>query len=552
MLLSGSVYNKSELLQPYNINTQTANPELIASLFLQEGHGFVKKLNGDFALLIMQPEKKESYLFRDNLGIRSLAWVRDRQTLFFMTDITCLCRAFTDGHTIDSEYLLSYFKYIDYRKTPNERIKKLPPGHFLHFSESGVDIAPYWEPEKIRVDRRLPFEKMISDLKDIVWDAVRIRCDRRFTAGAHVSSGIDSGIVSTLARKEYQHQEIFNGFSWSPANYVTGEVKYDERKIVATFSGQTNIRPVFSDLDETNFPRLVANYYNNQGYFFEDMTVEQAVAAGTNLIFSGWGGDEFISTGHSGIDLDLLFGLQFRTFFRRNPIDKPQKFVKRMFFYVIYPALGILDRGTAKSFRNDARYIKKSYRKSDRKALGNFYFHFSRRQMHLNTLSFYNIQERCESWNMLGFRKGVEYRYPLLDKRIIEYMLKVPSELLCRTGQFRPLLREISQGILPEEVRLNQSKNDPVCWAYMDELHKTSAVSFMEEVNIWKANPDLHFVDFDLLTEDISKFKSQTLDIDNKILFRALVYLKAIHEFTVIYRQHGVDGEILRGSDGVT
>ncbi len=34
---------------------------------------------------------------------------------------------------------------------------------------------------------------------------------------------------------------------------------------------------------------------------------------------------------------------------------------------------------------------------------------------------------------MNGFRKGVEYRYPLLDKRIIEYMLKVPSELLCKT-----------------------------------------------------------------------------------------------------------------------
>ena len=286
----------------------------------------------------------------------------------------------------------------------------------------------------------------------------------------------------------------------------------------------------------TDFSRIVSGFYHNRGYFSEDKASDQAVEVKANLIFSGWGGDEFISTGDRGIETDLLRGLRFRTFFRRNKISHPKRFVKDLFIYVLYPLLGILDNRTAKSFRDDARYLKKPFKQSDSDAIRNFYFHTSRRQLHLRMLGFYHLQERCESWAMNGYRKGVEYRYPLLDRRIIEYMLKVPSELLCKTDHFRPILREITKGILPEEVRLQWSKNDPVYWAYMAELFRASAILFMEEINEWKANPDLHFVDFDLLKKDIDKFKDHPDNPDSKVLFRALVYIKGIHEFTVSYR----------------
>jgi asparagine synthase (glutamine-hydrolysing) len=124
----------------------------------------------------------------------------------------------------------------------------------------------------------------------------------------------------------------------------------------------------------------------------------------------------------------------------------------------------------------------------------------------------------------------------LFDRRIIEYMLKVPSELLCKTDHFRPLLREISEGILPDEVRLNWYKNDPVYWTYIAEMFKVSAISFMKEVNEWKDNPDLHFIDFDLLSSDIVKYRENPEVVETKILFRALVYIKAIHEFVKKYR----------------
>jgi asparagine synthase (glutamine-hydrolysing) len=535
VLLWGAVYNRSELMHHFSIRTSVTDPELAAELFSREGPGFVKRLNGDFAIFLLQPAKKIGYLFRDHLGIRPIVWSVDRQTFCFSSDSTGMCRALSDGQVIESDYLMRYFKYIDYRKTPDRKVVKLLPGHYLCFSEKGIRIERYWEPAKIRIDKTLTHEKMLPELKSILCDAVKIRCDSRFKASAHVSSGLDSGIVSALARKEYQDQPFFYGFSWSPAEFTAENVEYDEREIVRKFCKKINILPLFAETSSNDFHYAVAGTYQNDGYFSEDRSADQAAKTGTNLIFTGWGGDEFISTGDRGIETDLLRGLKLRTFFKRNRIDHPKRFIKDMFIHVIYPFLGILNNATARSFRNDARYLKKSYRRSDRRALRNFYAHASRQQSHLRLLDFYHLQERCESWAISGYRKGVEYRYPLLDRRIIEYMLKVPSVLLCKTSYFRPLLREISEGILPDEIRWNWSKNDPAYWSFMDKLFSGVAELYMSETDNWEANPDLHFIDFELLTADIKKYRKNPGEVDSKVLFRALVYIKAIHDFTNVY-----------------
>jgi asparagine synthase (glutamine-hydrolysing) len=537
VLLYGSVFNRSELLQICSLNVPVPDPELVAGLFLLKEADFVTDLNGDFAIFICRPSKKEAFLFRDHVGISPLAWIIEDQTLYFSTDITGLCQSFSNSRNIETEYLLGYFKFIDYRKTPFEKVKKLLPGHYLHFSGMGIEIVKFWMPEKIKTNKKLSYDRTVSDLRSLLIDSVRIRCDNRFIAGAHVSSGLDSGIVSLLARKEYTGQDIFYGFSWSPATFTTEAIKYDERQLVIKSCSKTNILPVFSDMNMTDFPQFVSGFYDNHGFFSEDKTIDQAVKLKTNLIFSGWGGDEFISTDERGIGLDLLRALKLRLFLKRNHIKPIRKFIGYLLLYIIYPAMGILGRGLKRALRDDNRYIKKAFRIDYRDAVQNFYFYRSRKQNHLGLLQVYHLQERCESWAVTGFRKGVEYRYPLLDKRIIEYLLKVPTELLCKSDLSRPLMRKICEDILPEEVRLNYFKNDPVYWNWMDELFKGSAISFMEEVSEWKDNEELRFVDFELLEEDINKFKKSTDSIDLKVLFRAMVYIKAVHEFTKKYRE---------------
>lgn len=536
VVLSGFIYNKSELYSACSLTGPVPDPRLIASLFLLEGPDFVKRLNGDFVIFILLASKRQAYIFRDQVGIRPVAWFADRDTVFFSSDATVLCRAIDAKQKMDPDYLMGYFKFIDYRKSPCAKVKKLLPGHFLHFSEQGTRITKYWAPEKIRINHKLTYDLMKSELNDIVRDAIRIRCDSRFIAGSHVSSGLDSGYVSTLVRKEYLQQKDFYGFSWSPAHYSSEGLRFDERILVDKTCSNAGILPVFSELSPEEFMRNVASYYDNHGFFSEEAVVRQAVEVKANLIFSGWGGDDFISTGTWIMELDLLRRMRLSAFFRRNPVKPLRVFIRNVLYYMILPALGILDHGTRQSFRDDARYLKKSFQKSDKRAIKAYYFYRSRHQFHLKMLNFYHLQDRCENWMINGYRKGVEYRYPLLDKRIIEYMLKVPSEILCKADYSRPVLRELSEGVLPEEVRMHRSKNDPVYWAWMDELYLDAGLELMNEVDDWERNPDLHFINFDLLSQDISKYRDHIPDVDQKALFRSLIYLKAIHEFSLTYR----------------
>jgi len=541
VLLSGFIYNRSELTGFLKPDGQVSDPELIGRLFLGEGPVFAARLNGDFAVAIINPQLKEVWLYRDHIGIRPMAYAVSNEALFFSTDITSLCFSLCEGSGIDTTYLTGHFRYIDFRTTPCGAVKKLPPGHYLHFKGGSPRLFKYWQPEKIRQERSLTHEQMLTELDALLRDAVRIRCDARFTAGAHVSSGLDSGVVALLARSEYVSQKKFSGFSWSPENYSAEEVDYDERDSVRRLCSMHNILPVFSQLSPDYFIKAVSRFHLNHGFFWEEATLSQAADAGVNLLFSGWGGDEFVSTAAPSIEADLLRTLKLCLFSRRNELRKPVKFLKNVVRYILMPALRIHERGTTRAFRDEARYLRPQWQKSDRKAVRQFYFHTSRRGHHLGMLRFYHLQGRCEKWFPLGYRQGVEYRYPLLDKRLIEFMLRVPSELLCATDYSRPLLREISEGLLPEEVRLNTSKRDPVYRAYMDGLYREAAVTLLDEVGKWRDNPDLHFIDFERLTGDIYRFRSGDPAVRDEALFRGLIYVKAMDRFTRVFRNSGMN-----------
>ena len=204
---------------------------------------------------------------------------------------------------------------------------------------------------------------------------------------------------------------------------------------------------------------------------------------------------------------------------------------------VLFPSLGIIDSDLARSLKEDARYLRSRYKKSNRRAIKDFYMHSSRRRHHLGMLNHYHLQERCEAWSINGWYKGIEYRYPLLDRRIIEYLISVPSELLCRDGFTRPILRTIGEGIVPDEIRLKRSKVDPVYRDFIEQMYVDAGCNFIGEIELWRSNRDLGFIDFDLLEEDFNLWKKDSSAFDGRQLFRVVVYIKAFYELSGIYHQ---------------
>jgi len=73
----------------------------------------------------------------------------------------------------------------------------------------------------------------------------------------------------------------------------------------------------------------------------------------------------------------------------------------------------------------------------------------------------------------------------------------------------------------------------------MAELYRDAAVSFMEDSGGWRENPDLQFIDFGRLEEDIRRFRQGEPAVADDVLFRGVIYIRAMDAFTREYRSKG-------------
>jgi hypothetical protein len=67
-----------------------------------------------------------------------------------------------------------------------------------------------------------------------------------------------------------------------------------------------------------------------------------------------------------------------------------------------------------------------------------------------------------ESLNAHGAPFRIRYVHPLLDRRLLEFVVGVPPEQFIGRGTTRWLMRNALQGILPTEVLQNTDKRDPI------------------------------------------------------------------------------------------
>lgn len=130
--------------------------------------------------------------------------------------------------------------------------------------------------------------------------------------------------------------------------------------------------------------------------------ISLAADRGIKLLFSGWGGDDFINIEVRGIEIDLLRSLKFGEFFKRIPVRPFRKLAKYFFIYVIYRFFDVLPSNVSIYLGEKSLYLKKNFMKSDRRSLRYFYCYRSWRQLHLRLIVLFHIQDRCESWAMNG------------------------------------------------------------------------------------------------------------------------------------------------------
>lgn len=206
-VVNGEIYNHEHLrrtiLAGQAFSTRS-DSEVPMRLFEREGASALQKLDGMFALLIWDREKRELLLARDRLGIKPLYVVELPDGLLFGSELKALmvhphCPRCVDWHALEQPAFLMRSPVPTYIKG----VEHLPGGHFMTISAECRRRQAYW-----RIEDHLgvaPFSDRVDDYREAYDDAVEKAIVSHLLSdvpvGLHLSGGIDSSLIAATAAK---------------------------------------------------------------------------------------------------------------------------------------------------------------------------------------------------------------------------------------------------------------------------------------------------------------------------------------------------------------
>lgn len=470
LICDARIYNLEELKQSFSFNNLA---ELFFLAYQKWGEGFPNYINGDFAGVIIDEQNQHVLLVRDHIGVRPLCYTLLEDTLVFAShEFGIAASGCTEIKLCEKAFLAEYLTLnvnTPYEQTSFERIKKCVPGFTTIVEKNSIRKEQYWFPEKIQTNKSLSIEESISNLRELLKDVTLVRTENA-KIGTHVSGGLDSCGVAAVLACNVPNPENLQGYSWSPDQLAHDPGIKHEKFLIDEFVKETGIslkyiptaaENLLSRLETPEFERVEV----------EEATMRLAEKDDIEYMFSGWGGDEFLSISGQGAMNHIVFNGHFLDFAR---------YVKR---YGIRTTLATLRLEVLPVFKNSDLTGKKERNKylsifksgvygSESELLRNNGLGFIYAQRHLRKvldwkIYHYHLPQRMDSWAYYGEKYGIEYKFPLLDKALLEYYLTVPVEYSYRMMQPRYIFKEIMKGILPDVIRTRNDKQDYLFHKYI-------------------------------------------------------------------------------------
>jgi asparagine synthase (glutamine-hydrolysing) len=204
------LYNEAELLRVAGVETPAPDSRtafLLAALYRRMGCDFVKKLSGNFSLVLWDERERRLLAAVDPFGVNRLAYFQKGRTIAVASRIDALLR--TDEVPVEvNPRAIANFMNFGVNLAPEtifQKVRRLPPGTLLIASETDTRIAPYWD-MRYGIDSNLDERHLAEQLETLVAEAVtaQVKDDPFASLGAFLSGGTDSstvvGMMSRLKR----------------------------------------------------------------------------------------------------------------------------------------------------------------------------------------------------------------------------------------------------------------------------------------------------------------------------------------------------------------
>jgi asparagine synthase (glutamine-hydrolysing) len=492
IIFNGEIYNyvelREELLSEGLTFATSSDTEVIIALYSHLKEKAVEKLRGMFSFVIWDKVEKTLYGARDPFGIKPFFYFDDGERTFFASEKKSILLALeNDVLNYDSlQHYLTY-QFVPEPHTMSEGISKLEPGHyFTKKMGSEMEIKRYWKAHFHPV--RKPESDFIKEIRDVLFDSVKIHMRSDVPVGSFLSGGIDSSIIASIAKEFHPAIKTFSvGFDHN------GFSEIDVAKETADKLGVENISYIITPEEYMNeIPRIM--------WHMDDPLADPACVP---LYFVAREARKHVTVVLSGEGADELFGgyniyrepQDLEVF---NKIPQVGKALLRLIAKMMPEGMrgkSFIERGLTPL---EERYIgnAKMFSELEKSDLLNTYnkgldytnitkplYKESEGYDPVDRMQYIDIHTWMRGDILLKADKmtmahSLELRVPFLDKAVFDVASKIPTSLKTANGTTKYVLRKAAEGIVPEHVLDRKKLGFPVPirhWlkAEMNEWAKT-------------------------------------------------------------------------------
>ncbi|MGH6822019.1 MAG: asparagine synthase-related protein [Methylocella sp.] len=558
-----------ELRQKLSGDAPVTEDALLLAALERFGPSGLDQVQGDFALASWNKTTERLVCARDAFGIRPLAYVHLPGRLFAFASLPkALFGSGIVPKKIDEEAVarrvVLAFRADDCLVAG---IRRLPPAHFIEVSREGLSLTRYWQLNRTALGkRRCSPDEAARELRRLVDEAVKCRLPRNRKIGAHLSGGLDSSAIAVLAARRLREEgRAVHAYSFldRQRNDIALEDETEFVKAVLEQEGDINWTPIRppagaapgAPLDADKMTPLRADAPENA-------LCLRAEEQGVSLVLSGWGGDEGATFNGRGTLAELFLRGRWRTLAREVAALKRERG---------WPASRIF-KGEVLSYLLPGRAMRLARAIAGRKPdlqtrIGRILSATTRRRLAASggqelsmapdgrenrwrLMTSPHIAERLEIWAQTGARHGLAFAFPLLDRRVVEFSLSLPSALFLRDGFRRRPFRDAMADVLPASVRLRHQKYQPFPSHILDLAE--SKDEFLAQIDAYGQNESVRsMIDLAHLRRLVEAFPSpervreEMRQGDQPAAALSLIMAARILEAAAYLEQHGEPGQYL-------
>lgn len=491
--------NRAELFSALDIDPSRraamTDSQLILQAYRRWGQECPRQLIGDFAFAIWDERRQELFCAVDHAGTRTFYYHLSAELFAFSTLIQPLFLLpginprYEEAWIADFLAIPSVMHQLDPELTLYQNIYLLPAGHSLTLNRGSARKAVYWQAQpqsELVLQSDGEYEEA---LRTILGQAVRCRMRSIRPVGVMLSGGLDSSAVAAMAAKELAGEgRRLPAFSmtpmrdyrdWLPAGTVADETPFVEA--TRMHIGNLDVaycrsegRHSLSDM-ERMLDMLEQPYKIFENLFWIDDLAAAAQASGVGVLLHGSLGNITISWGDKQSHLlSLTQAGHWRTALREAWITsrryaKPNRMLVHLLAALLLPGriqslLSRLTAGTGDDRITQlppispaffaAAGVRSRFQQFGYPQPGSQRENSLEARLRLLRPAFFSHVGVLSTKQSLAH--DLAMRDPTLDRRVIEFCLRVPDNQYVRNGRERFLIRRAMKDLLPDSVRLNE------------------------------------------------------------------------------------------------